>query len=332
MDILIVGKGILAADESTQTIGKRFLSIGIENNEENRRAYRGMLFSTPNLRAYISGVILSEETLSQCDDNGQSFVTMLSRNGMIPGIKVDKGLRPLPGAEAIECTSTGLDGLEERASCYYAQGARFAKWRSVLQITTTCPTSLAIHENAWTLARYARSVQEAGLVPIVEPEILMVGSHSIERTAQVQEEFLCSVYRALQENNVYLKGSLLKPSMTCPGEELVTAATPEQIARSTLQTLSRTVPAIVPGVFFLSGGLTEEVASNYLNAINSKQLPAVPWTLSFSFGRALQQSCLKTWQGRRENIPAAQQALLARAKANSAASLGQYVAGSQPFL
>ena len=325
-----IGKGILAVDESTKTIGKRLQSIGIENTEAARQAYRGLLFTTPNLGNYISGAILYEETLFQKHANGTPFVDCLKAVGVIPGIKVDTGLQPLPGADPIETWCTGLDGLKERAAAYYAQGARFAKWRAVLQITSDgCPTPLSIQENAWGLARYARAVQESGLVPIVEPEILMDGDHNIDKTAAVQEKVLAAVYKALNDNNVFLEGSLLKPSMTVPGADCTEPVTKEKIAEYTIRTLERTVPPAVPGITFLSGGLSEEEASIYLNTMN--QIPRKgPWSVTFSYGRALQQSCLKAWMGKEENIPAAQKALFARAQANGEAALGKYVAGSQP--
>jgi fructose-bisphosphate aldolase class I len=224
---------------------------------------------------------------------------------------------------------TGLDGLKERAANYYAQGARFAKWRAVLQISDNTPSTLSIQENAWGLARYARAVQESGLVPIVEPEILMDGDHSIERTAQVQEKVLAAVYKALSDNGVFLEGSLLKPSMTVPGREYTEPVTPQKIAEYTIRTMERSVPPSVPGITFLSGGLSEEEASIYLNAMNKIQRKG-PWSVTFSYGRALQRSTLKAWGGKLENVPAAQAALLARAQANSEANLGSYIAGSQP--
>mmetsp|Transcript_482 Transcript_482/g.610 ORF Transcript_482/g.610 Transcript_482/m.610 type:complete len:393 (-) Transcript_482:236-1414(-) len=324
------GKGILAVDESTKTIGKRLASIGVENTEEARQQYRGLLFTTPNLGNYISGAILYEETLFQSHANGTPFVDCLNEVGVIPGIKVDTGLAPLPGGHPVETWCSGLDGLVERAQKYYAQGARFAKWRAVLQITPDgAPTPLSLQENAWGLARYARTCQEAGLVPIVEPEILMDGEHDIDTTAAIQEKVLATVYKALDDNNVFLEGSLLKPSMTCPGADCPKEVTPEEIAAKTIQTLQRTVPSSVPGITFLSGGLSEEEASINLNIMN--QLPRKgPWSLTFSYGRALQQSCLKAWGGKEENIPAAQAALFARAQANGEANLGKYVAGSQP--
>ena len=322
------GKGLLAVDESTPTIGKRLASIDIENTEANRQAYRGMLFTTEGLGNFISGAILFEETLYQDHTDGESMVAKLDKLGIIPGIKVDKGLRPLPGAHEVETWCNGLEGLVERAAKYYERGARFAKWRAVLQITDDgCPTALAVKENAWGLARYARACQESGLVPIVEPEILMDGAHGIEKTAAVQERVLTEVYKACAENGVFLEGSLLKPSMTVAGADHPEPSNPEEVAKITVRTVDRCVPAAVPGIMFLSGGLTEEDASVYLNTMNSVRRKG-GWSLSFSYGRALQQSCLQAWRG--NNIEAGQKALLARARANSEASMGDYVAGSQP--
>ena len=322
------GKGILAVDESTKTIGKRLGGIQVENTEVNRQAYRGMLFTAAGLGNFISGAILYEETLFQNHADGETMVQKLNKAGIIPGIKVDKGLCPLPGAKSVETVCTGLDGLVERAADYYAQGARFAKWRAVLQITADgCPSDLAIQENAWGLARYARSVQESGLVPIIEPEILMDGDHSIEVTASVQEKVLKEVYHACQLNGVLLEGTLLKPSMTVQGADSAQKSDPETVAEITVRTLERCVPASVPGVVFLSGGLSEEAASVYLNNMN-KIAKKAQWNLGFSYGRALQHSCLKAWAG--SNIDGGQAALLARARANSEASQGRYVPGSQP--
>ncbi len=322
------GKGILAVDESTKTIGKRLSSIDVENTEDNRKAYRGMLFTTPGLDEFISGAILFEETLFQKHPDGEQMVQKLQKLGIIPGIKVDTGLRPLPGANPIETFCSGLDGLVERAADYYAQGARFAKWRAVLQITDDgCPSKLSIAENAWGLARYARSVQESGLVPIIEPEILMDGSHEIKKTALVQEEVIKAVYAACQLNGVLLEGTLLKPSMTTPGADSSQKSEPKAVAEMTIRIMERCVPASVPGIVFLSGGLSEEAASVYLNLMNGIDRKA-KWNVSFSYGRALQHSCLKAWGGK--DITAGQNALIARAKANSEASKGLYVAGSQP--
>jgi fructose-bisphosphate aldolase class I len=322
------GKGILAVDESTKTVGKRLASIGVENSEDNRKAYRGMLFTTEGLGNFISGAILFEETLFQNHPDGEPMVKKLEKLGIIPGIKVDKGLRPLAGGHDVETFCSGLDGLVERAADYYEQGARFAKWRAVLQITDDgCPSKLSIRENAWGLARYARSVQESGLVPIIEPEILMDGSHSIEKTAAVQEEVIKEVYLACQVNGVLLEGTLLKPSMTVQGADSSTKADPQQVAEMTIRTMERCVPASVPGITFLSGGLSEEAASVYLNLMNKIDRKA-KWNVSFSYGRALQHSCLKAWKG--SSTADGQKALIARAQANSEASKGLYVAGSQP--
>lgn len=325
------GKGILAVDESTNTIGKRLASIGVENTEVNRQAYRALLFRCQGLGEFISGAILYEETLYQSTVDGKPFVDCLKEVGVIPGIKVDKGLSPLGNGESFETWCTGLDGLSERAAAYYKQGARFAKWRAVLQISGNTPSKVSIAENTWGLARYARTVQDAGLVPIIEPEILMDGDHSIARTAEVQEEVLAAVYKACDTNGVLLEGSLLKPNMVVPGADFSGSTSPEEIGRYTVRTLERRVPSAVPGVMFLSGGMSEEEASVNLSVMNSIDRKG-PWSLSFSYGRALQQSCLKTWMGKPENVAAAQQALLARARANSLANLGKYTKGSEPSL
>jgi fructose-bisphosphate aldolase class I len=327
------GTGLLAADESTGTIGKRFDAIALENSEANRRAYRTLLATTAGLADHISGVILYEETLFQASDaepGGAPIVELFQQQGILPGIKVDLGVEPLPGGLEGESWCTGLKGLAERAARYYAQGARFAKWRAVLRISATgCPSELAVRENAWGLARYARTVQEQGLVPIVEPEILMDGDHDIATTAAVQEWVLRSVYEALAVHGVFLEGSLLKPSMTTAGADCPERPSPEQVGAFTLRTLSRTVPAAVPAILFLSGGLSEEDASLCLNAINAAAADTgAPWHLGFSFGRALQHSCLQHWRG--QDRDAGQAALLARARANGAASHGVYVPGSEP--
>ena len=321
------GKGILAVDESTNTCGKRLASIGVENTEENRQAYRGMLFTTKGLGNYISGAILFEETLFQDHADGESMISKLEKEGIIPGIKVDKGLKPLVGGLEHETYCSGLDGLTERASDYYARGARFAKWRAVLQITADGPSDLAIRENAWGLARYARSVQEAGLVPIIEPEILMDGNHDILTTSEIQEKIIKEVYFACQQNGVYLEGTLLKPSMTVPGADYEGKSDPKNVALATVTTLLRSVPAAVPGIVFLSGGLSEEEASLYLNEMNLLAADK-PWNLSFSYGRALQHSALRAWGG--SNEAEGQKFVLSRAQANSEASKGLYVLGSQP--
>lgn len=304
----------------------------MENTLENRRNYRNLLFSTPNLESYISGAIMHNETVFQsCTGDDRLFVDMLTDKNIIVGVKVDTGLQALPGTSSLETCCTGLDGLQDRATLYFQRGVRFAKWRAVLHISPSSPSPLAIQENAWALARYAKVVQDCGIVPVIEPEVLMEGQHTIEQAAAVQEAVLTAVYQALHYNHVFLEGSILKPSMTCPGPQCVQQATREQIAEYTIRTLERTVPCAVPGIAFLSGGLLEEQASIYLDAIN-KQKHRAPWTMTFSFGRGLQQSCLKVWRGRRENEMAAQEALLARSRANSEASLGKYVSGSQPYV
>ena len=342
------GTGLLAADESTGTIGKRFDAIGLDNSEANRRAYRTLLATTPGLPEHIAGVILFEETLFQDSDpavvaaaaadaapeaasgDPQPIVALFQQRGIVPGIKVDLGVEALAGGLEGESWCTGLKGMAERASRYYARGARFAKWRAVLRISSGgCPSELAVRENAWGLARYARTCQEQGLVPIVEPEILMDGDHDIATTASVQEWALRTVYEALAVNGVFLEGSLLKPSMTTAGADCVTRPSVDEVGEFTVRTLSRTVPAAVPAILFLSGGLSEEDASLCLNAINeAAAVGYAPWHLGFSFGRALQHSCLKHWGGR--DVAAGQAALLARARANGAASRGAYVAGSEP--
>lgn len=329
------GTGLLAADESTGTIGKRFAAIGLANTEEHRRAYRSLLASAPGLAEHISGVILFEETLFQdsVDGSGQGgppIVELFQQQGVVPGIKVDQGVEPLAGGVEGESWCTGLKGLAERAARYYDRGARFAKWRAVLRISAAgCPSELAVRENAWGLARYARTVQEQGLVPIVEPEILMDGDHDIATTASVQEWVLRITYEALALNGVFLEGSLLKPSMTLAGADCPEPPSLEEVGAFTVRTLSRSVPAAVPAILFLSGGLSEEDASLCLNAINQQAAQGyAPWHLGFSFGRALQHSCLKHWGG--SDLEAGQAALLARARANGAASSGSYVPGSEP--
>ncbi|KAJ7556033.1 hypothetical protein O6H91_05G066000 [Diphasiastrum complanatum] len=315
------GKGILAADESTGTIGKRLASIHVENVESNRQALRELLFTTPGALQYLSGVILFEETLYQKTAGGKPFVEVLNEGGVIPGIKVDKGTVDLAGTNG-ETTTQGLDGLAGRCQEYYKAGARFAKWRAVLKIGPNEPSELSIQQNAHGLARYAIICQENGLVPIVEPEILVDGPHDIRKNAAVTEQVLAAVYKALNDHHVLLEGSLLKPNMVTPGSE-APKVFPGEIGKYTVEALQRTVPVAVPGIVFLSGGQSEEEATVNLDAMN-KLDTVKPWTLSFSFGRALQQSTLKTWAGKKENVPAAQAVFLARCKANSEATLGKY--------
>ncbi|CAN1357077.1 Fructose-bisphosphate aldolase 3, cytoplasmic, partial [Linum perenne] len=316
------GKGILAADESTGTIGKRFASINVENVEENRRALRELLFTAPGGMQYLSGVILYEETLYQKTKSGKLFVDVMKEGGVLPGIKVDKGTVELAGTNG-ETTTTGLDGLGQRCAKYYEAGARFAKWRAVLKIGPNEPSQLAINENANGLARYAIICQENGLVPIVEPEILVDGSHDIDRCLDVTERVLAACYKALNDHHVFLEGTLLKPNMVTPGSDNPKKASPDVIAKYTVLALQRTMPAAVPAVVFLSGGQSEEEATVNLNAMNKLQTKK-PWSLSFSFGRALQQSTLKAWSGKEENVKKAQDAFLVRAKANSEATMGKY--------
>ncbi|KAE8687044.1 putative fructose-bisphosphate aldolase 2 [Hibiscus syriacus] len=313
------GRGILAMDESNATCGKRLDSIGLENTEANRQAYRTLLVSAPGLGNYISGAILFEETLYQSTTEGKKMVDVLLEQNIVPGIKVDKGLVPLPGSNN-ESWCQGLDGLSSRTAAYYQQGARFAKWRTVVSIPNG-PSALAVKEAAWGLARYAAISQDSGLVPIVEPEILLDGDHGIDRTFEVAQKVWAEVFFYLAENNVLFEGILLKPSMVTPGAECKNKATPQQVADYTLKLLHRRIPPAVPGIMFLSGGQSEVEATLNLNAMN--QSPN-PWHVSFSYARALQNTCLKTWGGRPENVKAAQDTLLVRAKANSLAQLGKY--------
>jgi len=324
------GRGLLACDESTGTVGTRLESIGMENIEENRRDWRELLFTAPGLGEYISGAILFDETLYQNAKDGTPFVDMLNEAGIIPGIKVDTGLKPLCGAPG-ENWCSGLDGLYDRCSKAYAQGARFAKWRTAVRIdvANNLPSDYALDEAAHGLSRYARICQEAGLVPIVEPEILIDGTHDIATTAAVQEKYIVNVYKKLQDCGVMLEGTLLKPSMTVAGVDCENKPSPEEVAKMTVQTFERSIPAAMPGVTFLSGGISEEDSSIFLNEINKIERKG-PWALTFSFSRALQSSCIKAWGGKPENVEAAQKQLLARAQANSEASKGEYTMGSQP--
>lgn len=321
------GKGILAADESTGTIGKRFAQINVENTEENRRKYRQLLFTADKkLAEHISGVILFHETFFQKADDGTPLTGLLKANGIIPGIKVDKGVVPLTDTHN-ECTTQGLDGLAERCQEYYDGGARFAKWRCVLKIGPHTPSHLAMLENANVLARYASICQSRGLVPIVEPEVLPDGEHDLEMAQKVTEEVLSYTYRALQEHHVYLEGTLLKPNMVTQGHSCPKKYSAIEIGRATVEALQRTVPPAVAGITFLSGGQSEEDATINLNAIN--QHPGrKPWALTFSYGRALQASVLAAWGGKDENIKAAQDTLMVRASANGQAAMGQYGGGA----
>jgi len=324
------GHGLLACDESTGTVGKRLESIGVENIESNRAEWRELLFTTEGLGNYISGAILFEETLYQTGPSGKKMVDTLKDAGIIPGIKVDTGLKPLAGADG-ENWCSGLDGLHERCSNAYAAGARFAKWRTAIAIDESkgFPTDLAMTEAAWGLARYARVCQETGLVPIVEPEVLIDGDHDQATTAKHQKRFISTVYKYLEENNVMLEGTLLKPSMTVSGIDCKNKPTPDEVASKTVEVFESCIPPAMPGVTFLSGGISEEDASIYLNEINKIERKG-PWALTFSFSRAMQSSCIKIWGGKAENKEAAQKQLLARAQANGEASMAKYTPGSQP--
>jgi fructose-bisphosphate aldolase class I len=316
------GKGILAADESTGTIGKRFKAINLENNRANRREYRRLLFTTPNLHQHISGVIMFEETLFEKTEDGKTdLIDYLKDQGIVLGIKVDKGTRVLPGTDG-ELYTQGLTDLDQRCKAYYKRGARFAKWRAVVKISENCPSPQSIQETAFTLARYGAICQDNGLVPIIEPEILMDGAHSISICQYWTEKVLSAVYKAMNEQNLLLEGTLLKPNMVLSGKECKQQATTEEVGLATVTALRRTVPPAVPGVTFLSGGQSEEQATVNLNSVN--RVDGRPWNLSFSYGRALQKTCIDTWGGKPENVEAAQQALMVRARANGQAQLGQY--------
>ncbi|KMZ58517.1 Fructose-bisphosphate aldolase [Zostera marina] len=315
------GKGVLAADESTNSIGKRFVSMNIENVETNHRRYRELLFTTPNALNYLSGVILFEDTLYQRSSTGKLFVDVLKDGGVIPGINVDKHKVKVAGTNG-ETTTQGLDNLAKRCREYYTVGARFAKWRAVFKIGPTEPSQLVINQNANGLARYAIICQENGLVPFVEPDILVAGSHDIETCAKVTETVLAAIFKALNDHHVLLEGTILKPNMVTPGSDSPKVA-PEVIAAYTVAAFQRTVPAAVPGIMFLSGGQSEVVATTNLNAIN-QFVGKKPWTLSFSFGRALQKTTMEAWSGKEENVEAAQAAFLTRVKANSEATLGTF--------
>ncbi|MGB3398867.1 MAG: class I fructose-bisphosphate aldolase [Candidatus Deferrimicrobiaceae bacterium] len=315
------GKGILAADESSPTIEKRFRSIDIPSTEENRRAYRELLFTTLGASEFISGVILFDETIRQKAKDGTPFSEVLSRQGIIPGIKVDEGAKSLAGFRG-EKIAEGLTGLRERLSEYRDLGARFAKWRAVIAIGDGIPTTYCLKANAHALARYAALCQEAGIVPIVEPEVLMDGPHTIERCEEVTTKTLDLVFSELLEHRVALEGTLLKPNMVLSGKECPTQAGVGQVAESTVRVFRRVVPSAVPGIVFLSGGQSPEQATLNLSAMNA--LARNPWELSFSYGRALQDPVLKAWKGDPGNVATAQRAFYHRARCNSAARFGKY--------
>ncbi len=324
-------KGLLAMDESKPTCNKRFAKLGIPQTEEYRHAYRELIITTPGLGEFISGVILYDETIRQQTQDGTPFVQVITAVGIIPGIKVDTGAQDLAGHPGEKITE-GLDSLRDRLQVYAQMGARFAKWRAVITIGAGIPSQGCIEANAQALARYAALCQEAGLVPIVEPEVLMEGAHTLERCCEVTEAVLRSVFSQLSLQQVLLEGMILKPNMVLPGLTCPQQATVDAIADATVQCLLRTVPAAVPGIAFLSGGQSGELASARLNAMNLRcngQSPTVgrsplPWALTFSFARAIQQPALELWQGKEANISAAQQALLHRARCNGAARQGKY--------
>jgi len=323
--IVAPGKGILAVDENTDGIGQRFASINVENNEENRRKYRQLLFTADqSIGDCLGGVILFHETVYQKNDSGKLFVDVLKERGINAGINVDKGVQPLPGTNG-ECTTQGLDGLGERCAQYAKDGCTFAKWRSVIKIDEQLglPTDVAIQEAAQVLARYASICQANGLVPIVEPDILIDGTHNLTTSLRVTERVLACVYKTLVDHHVYLEGHLLKPNMVTPGQSCSQRATPEAVAMATVTALRRTVPAAVPGITFLSGGQSEQEATANLSAMNKVDVLR-PWVLSFSYGRALQASVLKVWRGKDGNVGEAQKVFLHRARMNSLATRGKY--------
>ncbi len=319
------GKGILAADESSGTIKKRFDSIGVDSTEENRRDYREMLFRTEEaMRDHISGVILFDETIRQNAADGTPLVKLIQDAGSIPGIKVDKGAKDLAGAPGEKVTE-GLDGLRERLADYHALGARFAKWRAVIDIAgEEIPSGYCISTNAHALARYAALCQEANIVPIVEPEVLMDGDHDIDRCYEVTEFTLKSLFDELYAQDVALEGTILKPNMVIAGKGCPTQASVEEVAEKTVRCFRAAVPAALPGIVFLSGGQSDEEATAHLNAMNAGYKDQMPWGLSFSYGRALQAAPLKAWGGKVENVPAAQAAFAHRARMNGLAQLGQW--------
>ena len=314
-------RGLLAADESTSTILKRFNTIKLESTEEHRRAYREMLFTTPGASEFISGVILYDETIRQKTKDGVPFPAYLSKQGMIPGIKVDTGAKPLAGFPG-ETITEGLDGLRERLAEYYKLGARFAKWRAVIDISPTIPTPYAISANAEALARYAALCQEAGIVPIVEPEVLMDGDHPIGRCEEVTQRVLQTVFDHLFAARIFLEGMVLKPNMVIAGKKSAQKSSPEQVAEATVRTLKRHVPAAVAGIAFLSGGQSPTEATLHLSLMNAAG--GLPWPLTFSYGRALQDTALRAWGGTEAGFPGGQKQLYQRAKLNGLAAGGTY--------
>ena len=316
------GKGILAADESVATLTRRFDPFGIQSTEQSRRAYREMLFTAPRAAEFISGFILYDETIRQKSSDGTPLAEVLSSQGIVPGIKVDTGAEPLAGSPE-ETVTEGLDGLRDRLLEYHGMGARFAKWRAVIRITDKLPSVACVSANAHALARYAALCQEQHVVPIVEPEVLMNGAHTIERREEITGAVLHTVFHALFEQGVSLESMLLKPSMVIAGKDCSRQASVQEVATATLRCLRRHVPAAVPGIVFLSGGQKDRLATAHLNAIN--RLPgSKPWKISFSYGRALQDAAMAAWHGLDENVKAGQEALYHRARCNGAAARGEY--------
>jgi fructose-bisphosphate aldolase class I len=316
-------KGLLAMDESTPTCNKRFAVLGISQTAETRRAYREMIVTTPGLGEYISGVILYDETIRQTKKDGTPFVKVIADAGIIPGIKVDTGAKAMAGHPGEKITE-GLDRLREHLKEYFQMGARFAKWRAVISMGDAIPSRGCVEANAQALARYAALCQEAGLVPIVEPEVLMEGEHTLERCGEITEEVLQTVFNHLYTQRVTLEGLILKPNMVLPGLTCPKQRSVDEVAEATVKCLLRAVPAAVPGVAFLSGGQSSELASARLNAMNVRFRPRLPWALTFSFARAIQQPALEIWHGKEENVTAAQKALYHRAMCNRAARRGEY--------
>ena len=321
--MVVEGKGLLAMDESNPTCNKRFAEARIPQTEEARRSYREWIVTTPGLSEFISGVILYDETIRQCTKSGIPFIKVITNAGIIPGIKVDTGAKALAGFPGEKVTE-GLDGLADRVKEYARMGARFAKWRAVIAIDTGLPTDGCIDANAHALARYAAICQQAGLVPIVEPEVVMDGAHDLARCFEVTEQVLRTVFNQLHSQRVMLEGMILKPNMVLPGESCGHQDDVEQVADATIKCLLRAVPAAVPGIAFLSGGQPGELASARLNAMNARFASKLPWALTFSFARAIQQPALEIWCGKDTNVTVAQQALLHRARCNSAARRGAY--------
>jgi len=326
--LLAEGKGLLAMDESTGTCNKRFLEHGIPQTEEARRLYRELILTTPDINEFISGTILYDETIRQSASNGTTFLQLIHDSGMVPGIKVDMGTKDLAGHPGEKITE-GLDGLRARLEEYYKMGARFAKWRAVITIGEYIPTNACIHANANALALYAALCQKTGIVPIIEPEVLMDGTHTLEQCNTVTEETLRVVFNELHEQGVALEYMILKPNMVLPGKDCPKQESVEEVADATIKCFLRTVPAAVPGVAFLSGGQPNELAAARLNTMNDRFRNKLPWTLTFSFSRAIQQPALDLWKGKDENKLAAQQQIYHRAQCCSAARLGEYTSAME---